>query len=243
MKYAHFVHKIFENLKVSFSPLSFFNYSKKLHNHHILSYSQEGEDRVIARYLEAKNDGFYVDIGAHHPQRFSNTYYFYLQGWRGINVDAMPGCMEAFNKIRPRDINVEAAVSDVEEELTYYEFNERALNGFSQELAEERDGLREYKIVATHSITTRRVGEILDELLPLNQEIDFLSVDVEGLDLQVLKSNNWDKYRPRLIIAESLTTESMNDLSHSDISIYMNSKGYRLCSKLFYSTIFLRVDN
>ena len=58
------------------------------------SFSQEGEDLVLARIFEGKKNGFYVDIGAHHPTRFSNTHYFYRRGWSGINIDAMPGSMK-----------------------------------------------------------------------------------------------------------------------------------------------------
>jgi len=68
------------------------------------SYSQEGEDMILRRLFEKQLTGFYVDVGAHHPKRFSNTYFFYKQGWHGINIDAMPGSMKLFEKIRPRDI-------------------------------------------------------------------------------------------------------------------------------------------
>ena len=75
------------------------------------SYSIEGEDRIVRTLLWRKHDkGFYVDVGAHHPFRFSNTYLFYTQGWSGINIDATPGSMKAFNKYRPRDINLEVGV-------------------------------------------------------------------------------------------------------------------------------------
>jgi FkbM family methyltransferase len=245
MKLLDFSAKVARNLKISLSPASFFAYSKDLHQHHILSYSQEGEDRVLAKYFgDEKNNGFYIDIGAHHPQRFSNTYYFYLRGWRGINIDAMPGSMEIFKKIRSEDINLEVAISDVEQDLTYYEFNELALNGFSKELAELRHGSNGYRVVAKYAIKTHQISEILDEYLPVNQEIDFLSVDVEGLDLEVLQSNDWDRYRPQLVLAESLSTsECIEDLSSSEICRYMTSKGYRLYSKLCNTTIFTKVDS
>ena len=76
------------------------------------SYSQEGEDMILMRLFENQKMGFYVDVGAHHPKRFSNTYFFYKLGWKGINVDAMPGSMTAFNRIRARDINIEKPVSN-----------------------------------------------------------------------------------------------------------------------------------
>ena len=99
-------------------------------------YSLEGEDMILARIFEGKRDGFYVDVGAHHPKRFSNTYYFYKLGWNGINIDAMPNSMKAFKKERPRDINLELAINETNEKLTYYAFNDSALNGFSKDLSE-----------------------------------------------------------------------------------------------------------
>src|SRR5690349_18351333 len=77
------------------------------------SYSQEGEDMVLRRVFEHKAHGFYVDVGAHHPMRFSNTYFFYRRGWRGINIDARPGSKREFDRARPRDINVECGVAQV----------------------------------------------------------------------------------------------------------------------------------
>jgi hypothetical protein len=83
------------------------------------SYSQEGEDMLLERFLEHRHSGFYVDVGAHHPRRFSNTYRLYRRGWRGLNIDANPGSMALFRHVRPRDINIEAAVSSVPQQLTY----------------------------------------------------------------------------------------------------------------------------
>ncbi|MCJ0742379.1 hypothetical protein [Pedobacter montanisoli] len=110
------------------------------------AYSQEGEDLVLARIFEHQQKGFYVDVGALHPKRFSNTFKFYKQGWRGINIDAMPGSMLEFDKVRPLDINIETPISNKNETLNYYIFNEPALNTFSKELAEERSNKAIYKI-------------------------------------------------------------------------------------------------
>ena len=81
------------------------------------SYAQEGEDRILMRYFDGRKKGFYLDVGAHHPKLYSNTYLFYNQGWNGINIDAMPGSMEIFNKQRSRDINIEAAISKNTEKI------------------------------------------------------------------------------------------------------------------------------
>src|SRR5581483_8094739 len=87
-----------------------------------LVYSQEGEDLLLARLFDGQKKGFYVDVGAHHPFRFSNTYLLYLNGWRGINIDAMPGSMAAFRKLRPRDINIECMVSQDPRPLRFFQY-------------------------------------------------------------------------------------------------------------------------
>jgi len=96
---------------------------KKLFSDYSLeTYSQEGEDIILRRIFEQKAYGFYVDIGANHPKRFSTTNYFYIHGRRGINIDATPGSMIAFRKMRPKDINVEIPISDESKALTFYIF-------------------------------------------------------------------------------------------------------------------------
>ncbi|MDX9799068.1 MAG: hypothetical protein RBT05_09445 [Bacteroidales bacterium] len=78
-----------------------------------ISFSQEGEDMLLSKLFELNEKGFFVDIGAHHPIRFSNTYKLYLKGWRGINIDAMPNSMDLFKKYRSEDINLEIPIAKV----------------------------------------------------------------------------------------------------------------------------------
>lgn len=73
-------------------------------------YSQEGEERILERLFKGKTNGFYVDCGANHPIRYSNTYRLYRKGWRGIVIDALPGTEKIYSRIRPRDIVVESGV-------------------------------------------------------------------------------------------------------------------------------------
>jgi len=202
------------------------------------SYSQEGEDMILRRLFEKQQFGFYVDVGAHHPMRFSNTYFFYKKNWRGINIDAMPDSMKPFERIRPRDINIEKPVSDKKQVLTYYAFNEPALNGFSKELSEQRDGQGNYFIKFTKDIETSTLEEILDENLPKNQDIDFLSIDVEGLDFMVLKSNNFEKYKPKVILIEILGS-SLNDIENNEISKYLKGYDYSIYAKAVNTVIFI----
>ena len=205
------------------------------------SYSQEGEDMILRRLFEKQKIGFYVDVGAHHPKRFSNTFFFYKNGWRGINIDAMPNSMYLFNKIRPRDINLEIPISDKKEKLKYYMFNEPALNGFSKELAEKRDGKDDYKIISEKEMETSTLEEILEKHLPYDQEIDFMSIDVEGLDLQVLKSNNWRRFRPKFVLLETLGC-SIKDIENSKEYKYLAGFEYEIFAKAVNTFIFRRED-
>jgi len=202
------------------------------------SYSQEGEDMILRRMFEGQETGFYVDVGAHHPKRFSNTYFFYKQGWRGINIDAMPGSMKLFKKIRSKDINLEKAIADKKQDLTYYIFNEPALNGFSKDLSEKRNDKSSYFIKSTKDIETSTLEEVLDENLPMNQIIDFLSIDVEGLDFVVLKSNNFEKYKPKVILIEILGS-SLFEIKDNEIFKFLQNFGYSVYAKTVNTYIFI----
>ena len=207
------------------------------------SYSQEGEDRVLSSLLfklhggkHIKN-GFYVDVGAHHPYRFSNTCLFYMQGWQGINIDAMPGSMAAFKKQRPRDINLENGVGRKAEALKFFMFNEPALNTFDEVLAKARCN-DVWHIKATLDVPILTLSEILKKHVPEEQRIDFFSVDVEGFDLDVLQSNDWKEYRPLVVLVETFGL-SFGDLESDPLTEYLHSVGYIEYSKTVNTTFFV----
>ena len=201
------------------------------------SWSQEGEDMVLRRIFENKKNGFYVDIGAHHPKRFSNTYLFYRKGWSGINVDAMPGSMALFDKWRPRDTNLEQGVAQHEGVLDYYVFDEPALNGFSAELSEARESENTKNYVKDIiKIDVKTLCKILDSHLH-GRKIDFMSVDVEGYDLEVLKSNDWSKFRPRFVLVEMLNS-SLHDLDQDPVAQFMKEQGYTIYAKQVNTVFF-----
>ena len=207
----------------------------------IKSYSQEGEDMILKRLFGNQKNGFYVDIGAHHPKRFSNTYYFYKKGWMGINIDAMPGSMALFNKSRPRDINIEKPISDKKEKLAYYSFNEPALNSFSKSYSDEMAQLPPYYIKETIELETSTLEDVLDTYMPQNTVIDFFSVDVENWDFKVLKSNSFEKYTPKAILVEVLEN-SFSDIEKNEISLYLKEFNYSVYAKAVNTVIFLRND-
>jgi FkbM family methyltransferase len=207
-----------------------------------LSYSQEGEDLILHRFLKNKEKGFYVDIGAHDPKRFSNTARFYAKGWSGLNVDPLPGVMDKFKVQRPNDVNLEIGISLVEQELNYYMFNESALNTFSKEEAQKKDGLGIYKIIEERKIKTYPLSFILDKHIKSGTQIDFMTIDVEGLDLDVLKSSNWEQYRPVLLLVEDLKKQSLEDfINNSEMYKFLKGQDYSFIAKTF-NTLFFK-DN
>ncbi|MHB1587482.1 MAG: FkbM family methyltransferase [Acidiferrobacteraceae bacterium] len=201
------------------------------------SYSQEGEDMILRRIFETKTTGFYVDVGAHHPIRFSNTYYFYRRGWRGINIEPNPRAMPAFQRVRARDVHILSGISERGGARDYYMFDEPALNTFDMTKADEyrRAG---YRLVETRTIETSRLDHVLDAGLPPDTRIDFLSIDVEGLDLEVLRSNNWHKYRPSWVLIEDHETR-VDRLLDGETHGFMTEQGYTIEAKTFY-TVFYR---
>lgn len=209
---------------------------------HTKSYAIQGEDLILRELFEYAKSGFYVDVGAHHPFRFSNTYLFYKVGWRGLNIDAMPNSMKLFNRFRPRDINIECGVAfnGGGGSMIYYSFNEPALNGFSPILKTKYDNHPLYHLIDEISVPVRSLESILDEYLPQETYIDFLSVDVEGLDLEVLKSNNWDKYRPKVVVIECWDSDLKN-IKYTDIYTFLTAHNYKLFAKTIY-TLFFRSE-
>lgn len=201
-------------------------------------YSQEGEDMILSRLLGNQRRGFYVDVGAHHPYRFSNTFHYYLRGWRGINIEPNPELLERFSRLRNRDINLTCGISDVAGELPYYQFNEPALNTFDEGLARRREAGSSYRIVDTRIVEVLRLEDVLSRHLPPGTSIDFMTIDVEGLDLRVLQSNDWTKFRPRYVLVEALR-EDLESVLRTGIHKLMKGLGYALVAKTvntcFYS--------
>lgn len=204
-----------------------------------ISHSQDCEDLIVDKLFPNKKSGFYIDIGAHHPYRFSNTYKFYKRGWRDINIDASPNLMPIFHKHRPRDINCCYLVSNQSQELDFYIFDDEALNTIDKNIAERllyRDP-KGYKLKETLKIKSKPLVQILDEQLPIGTTIDFISIDCEWHDLEVLQSNNWDKYRPQVIIIE--IHDDILLIQENEIFKFLNRIGYKLLTKQILSAIFV----
>lgn len=190
------------------------------------SYSQYGEDMtlqaIFARYPSTYS-GFYVDIGAHHPARFSNTRFFYEQGWRGICMDPLPGSARRFSQQRPCDRFIEAGIAKTVGEMTYFMFSEPALNTFSEKIASENTAC----VTGTKMVKVYPLQRILEDNLPPGRTIDFLSIDAEGMDIEVLCSNDWKTFRPLVVLIEEMSLVTLADVDKLECAFFMKQQGYK----------------
>ena len=194
-----------------------FKYQKK-------SYSLNGVDLNIDYIFKTKKNGFYLDIGAQHPISNNNTYLLFNKGWRGINIDLDKKNVDLFNIVRPNDINLNYAISDAEKEADLYYYHDSSpINTLSKDVSNFQNA----KVSKVKRVRTKILNNILDNI-NLQNHIDYMSIDVEGCEEQVLKGFNIKKYKPSDISIEYLDL-NMNKLEfkNNDINNLVNSNLYK----------------
>ncbi|TRX13479.1 FkbM family methyltransferase [Flavobacterium gawalongense] len=196
-----------------------------------ISFSKTGDDIQLMKLINNKVPGVYVDVGSWHPINTSNTYYFYLRNWKGICIDPNPELKSLYNKFRPKDNFINAGIGEPNTSLEYYMLEESSMNTFSNDFLKKHQ--LESKIMNKIKVPLYSLKEILDNALDENDRLDFFDIDVEGFDLEVLKSNDWDKYRPKAILIET-DLPIQNDVN-SEIVQYLKSVDYRLVAKSIIS--------
>ena len=191
------------------------------------SYSQCGEDMFILEFFKDKiTEGTYVDIGAFNPIKFNNTYLLHKKGWKGINIDLNQTSIDMFNILRPNDKNICAAVSDkIEKVEVYIENLFSPLNTISTDRIKlfHNNKLKNN----TYYVETKMINTLI------NHKFDFLNIDIEGHDFQVLKSIKLDYYTPKLVCIEIL-----NFKKKKKIEQYFNRNGYHFVKKMGPSYFF-----
>jgi len=187
---------------------------------HFNSYSQYQEDLILGLLLSSKKSGFYVDIGANDPVFLNNTLHFYKNGWSGINVEPDPRLYKKISDLRTKDINLNIGIGPKSGLMNFYKMSADTLSTFNKKAAIKNGKIHSAKLISVEQIEVKPLSEIFEVYLK-NKEIDFISVDVEGFELSVLKSNDWEKFRPTIIMAE---------INHEGLSIieYLKSNGYSL---------------
>ena len=199
----------------------------------INSNSQLYEDYLMEKILGKISTGFYLDIGANNPDRLNNTKYFYDKGWNGINIEPNPLLHKEFLEKRKRDNNLCIGIGLQEGEMDFYSFKENVLSTFSSKEADKRkkDG---FEIDKIFKVRTDTLKNVLASNLPKNIKLNFMSVDTEGFDIDVLKSNDWDIYRPEIICIETNEFGKTEISRDREVINFLKSKNYK---EIFFNGI------
>jgi len=195
------------------------------------SYSMDKEDLVIQEYFKNRTYGFYVDVGCYHPLQRNNTMLLYLKGWRGINIDISDFSIKLFKFLRPEDLNLNLAISNLEGEIDM--FFQKKLSQLST-IKEKHAKIAFQGTIHNKKILSRRLNSILEESKYRGKRINFLNIDVEGSDFEVLQSLDFNKYSPELICIEVIEKE----LEKSDVFNFLYNKKYKKTWSGVFSHIF-----
>ena len=203
------------------------------------SFSQGSMDLILEHIFKDKNNGFYVDVGCQHPIKNNNTYLLYKRGWSGINIDLDFNSIEMFNYFRPDDDNQKIALSDKKSISNLYFFHNRA----PKNTLSKNNSLGAKKIL---KINTDTLDNVIKKSKLRIKEIDFLSVDVEGNEFNVLKGLNFKRYKPKVICLELINKnknffyeQKIEDIQKSKIYKFMIKRKYKLANWIHDDLIFI----
>jgi FkbM family methyltransferase len=198
--------------------------------HSRLTYAQCGEDILLGHIFHDKAAGFFVDVGAYHPFIFSNTYLLYKRGWRGINIEPNPTQFPLFPKHRPRDINLQCAVTDQPGTKTL--IVDSTFSGLDDDTNLYRKRNPSAPRVQVPAMTLR---ELFATHMPSGTTIDVMSIDCEGHEIKVLQSNDWSDYAPSVLVVEDHDNRTPTPLDE-----YLNGIGNDNLYKAGFSKIYRR---
>lgn len=207
-----------------------------------ISYSQCGEDLIvdfIFTTLKIKSPS-YLDIGAHHPYYLSNTAFFYLKNSFGVSVEPDPYLFKTIKEERPNEISLNVGVGlKTGEQADFYIMNVPTLNTFSKAEAERYASYSDKKIKEIIKLPLLTVNQIIETNFK-GKTPNFISLDVEGMDMEIIKSFDFDKYRPEVFCIETLTyTEDNTEEKLNNIIEFMLNKGYFLYADTYINSVFV----
>jgi FkbM family methyltransferase len=219
--------------RISFTQLNFFSFIKYIFvkifikyfkTNLVETYTFFGEDRILEQWININEIGIYVDIGSNHPIRGSNSFKLYKRGWTGLCVDGNQDLVKQSKKVRPKDINIHAYVSDSESDLFFTEFENNSVSSFEEQhiqFWQNKSIIKSRKLVKTVTLNT-----LLQQYqIPSNFQV--LSIDVEGHDYNILLGFDLLLYHPRLIIIEILNLY-LALINEDKVVSYLRRFNYRL---------------
>jgi len=196
-----------------------------------LSWSQFGEDRLVASLFPKDHVGTYVDVGAFHPIYLSNSYAFYRRGWRGIAIDANPDVSAFFTRWRPEDKFVHAAVGTQPGMVTLRRFEVGAFNCLDEHSSSVPEQFRNE--MPPVSVERRPLSSILKGCAV--DQIDWFNIDCEGADVDILESNDWSRWRPSVVCVE----DHSEHWQSSEVTDCLQGKAYQLRFRSGLSSVFI----
>ena len=201
--------------------------------------SQFGEDKFLYNLFEKNYVGKYLDVGCFHPTKHNNTSLFYKNGWQGINIDLNPLTIDLFNFMRPNDININTAISSEESEKTLFFLSENNTQNTLSEnqllFLKKHHNLRDDEIIKK-KIKTRRLDNILEENNFHN--IDFMNLDVEGHELEVLKTINFKKTKLKYVCIEMINHNDLSIKNSDQILDLLETNKFEQIKKFDFNYIF-----
>ena len=213
----------------------------------VRNYTVVGIDLLLDLFFKSINikKGIYIDVGCNHPIFNNSTHILYKNGWSGINIDLDFHFIDLFNYFRPNDFNKQIACSDTQgEKELYFYHNKSALNTLSKEVHVFRNA----KIEQVKKINTTTLNNIIESSKYKNNKINFLSIDVEGYEMNVLKGFDIEKYSPDIVVVEyvdlSMKKEefynnNVTKVLDSEISTYMQSQNYSFVNWLNQDLVYV----
>ena len=210
------------------------------------SFSSDGEDFAITKYLAKIKNGNYIDIGSHQPVRHSNTFLFYLLGWKGICIDPLPGLKNKYKFIRRRDKFINAGVfgsrSKAQEEFKFYYYKNHSDNStFDPARVKELStnfGREPSSVISVPKITVAEILSSSEMFFGESKEIQLLNLDIEGFEIDILEDLFSNNVYPWVVCVEELG-QVAETLHNGEIYKLMKNNGYILGSRTFLSSIYV----
>jgi len=219
---------IFYKIKLYLHLLRYRGLKRKQH------YSRWGEDLFLTNYFKNTFNGRYIDIGAFHPFRGSNTYLLHHKGWSGINIDINKTSIDLFKLARPKDINLNLPISSTKQKIKIYQEKDLGkMNTINPRFASiflKNSSIRE--------AVPSNLNDILDKLNFKNNQFELIDIDVEGEEYQILKNINFEKYSFKIILVEAHKFESYTKEQSERIHVLLRSKNYNYLKNLGETAIY-----